>query len=209
MSVSHVPKGFHSVTPYLAIDGAARAIAFYKDVFGARERIRVPGQPGKISHAELEIGDSVIMLSDAWDEKFVPPRRGEASVSIHLCVEDVDKVFARARANGAVPVRKLDTNFHGGRSGTVRDPFGHYWHISTPVEDVTEQARRPVAADVTEIRRPIAARPTAAPPPAQAAFVPLAPVAAQVAQAAQAAFASVALGRFGRLAWAKEDRMVP
>jgi PhnB protein len=137
MPASPIPAGYHSVTPYLAIDGAKRALAFYAEAFGARERMRMERPDGRIGHAEIEIGDSVIMLADPWpEEKFVAPRGEEVSVSIHLYVPDVDATFARAVAAGAAAERQVETQFYGDRSGSVRDPFGHRWHISTHVEDV-------------------------------------------------------------------------
>ena len=140
MPAKPIPDNYPRVTPYLAIDGAAAAIDFYKKAFGASERMRMPGPEGKIGHAEIEIGGSVIMLADPWPEgKFVPPRGGEASVSIHLYVDDADAVFARAVAAGATQVQAMETKFYGDRSGSLRDPFGHLWHVATHVEDVSEE----------------------------------------------------------------------
>jgi PhnB protein len=137
MTIAPVPPGYRSITPYLAIDGATRALEFYARAFGARLRMRLDAPGGKIGHAEIEIGDSVLMLADPWPEgKFVAPRGEEASVSIHLYVEDADAVFARAIEAGASPLQPLETKFYGDRSGTVRDPFGHHWHIATHVEEV-------------------------------------------------------------------------
>jgi PhnB protein len=148
MPVPAIPPGYRSITPYLAIDGAARALAFYAEAFGARERMRLDMPGGRIGHAEIEIGDSVVMLADPWPEgRFVAPRGEEVSVSLHLYVPDADEVFARAVAAGAVPVQPVTTKFYGDRSGTVRDPFGHQWHLATHVEDVTEEeVRRRLAA---------------------------------------------------------------
>lgn len=148
MSVTPIPEGYHSITPYLAVDGGARAIAFYAEAFGARERMRLDAPGGKIGHAEIEIGGSVIMLADAWHEgEFVPPGGGQVSVSIHLYVEDADATFARAVAAGAVALQPVETKFYGDRSGTLRDPFGHRWHVATHVEDVSkEELGRRVAA---------------------------------------------------------------
>ena len=148
MPVSPIPPGYSSVTPYLAIDGAARAIAFYAEVFGARESIRLDAPGGKIGHAEIEIGGSVVMLADPWPEgKFTAPRGDEASVGIHLYVADADATFARAVAGGATPVQPMETKFYGDRSGSLRDPFGHLWHVAMHVEDVTEEEiRRRMAA---------------------------------------------------------------
>lgn len=143
MAIAPIPPGYNSVTPYLAIDGAVRAIAFYAEAFGARERMRLDAPGGKIGHAEIEIGGSVVMLADPWVEgQFVAPRGEQASVSIHLYVEDADATFARAVAAGAVPLQPMETKFYGDRSGTLRDPFGHHWHVATHIEDVSEEEMR-------------------------------------------------------------------
>jgi len=135
-----IPPGYHSITPYLAIDGAARALDFYAAAFGARERLRLDAPGGKIGHAEIEIGDSVLMLADPWPEgHFVAPASEDVSVTVHLYVPDVDAVFARAVAAGASVTRPPEDQFYGDRSGSVRDPFGHVWHIATHVEDVTPE----------------------------------------------------------------------
>jgi PhnB protein len=135
--VPPIPPGYPRVVPYLAIEGAAKAIAFFAEVFGARERMRLDAPGGRVGHAEIEIGDSVVMLADPWPEgRFVAPRGEEVSVSIHLYVEDADAVFARALAAGATVAQPMETKFYGDRSGTVRDPFGHRWHLSTHVEEV-------------------------------------------------------------------------
>ena len=137
MPVPAIPPGYHSITPYLAIAGAARAIGFYAEAFGARERMRLDGPNGRVGHAELEIGDSVIMLADPPPGcDFTAPTDGKAAVSIHLYVADVDAAFARAVAAGASVLRPVETMFYGDRGGSVRDPFGHHWHLSTHVEDV-------------------------------------------------------------------------
>jgi PhnB protein len=146
MPVPPIPPGYHSLTPYIAVEGAARAIAFYAAAFGARERMRL-AMPGgdRIAHAELEIGDSVVMLADPWPEAGFRAPEGEAvSASLHLYVEDADAVFARALAAGATEVQPMETKFYGDRSGTLRDPFGHRWNITTHVEEVSpeEIARR-------------------------------------------------------------------
>jgi PhnB protein len=151
MTVTAIPPGYSSITPYLAIDGASRAIDFYKKVFGAKERMRMDAPGGKVGHAELEIGNALIMLADPWPEgTFVAPRGGLSSVSLHMYVEDADDTFARAIAAGATSVQAMETKFYGDRSGSLRDPFGHLWHVSTHVEDVSEE----------EMRKRMAARPT-------------------------------------------------
>ncbi len=135
------PEGYRSVTPYLAVDGAARAIGFYAEAFGARERMRLDAPGGKI-------GDSVVMLADPWPGgAFEAPRGESASVSIHIYVSDADAVFARALAAGATAIRPVETHFYGDRGGTLRDPFGHHWHVATRVEDLSpEEIRGRMAA---------------------------------------------------------------
>jgi PhnB protein len=137
MSVRPIPEGYRSVTPYLAIAGAAKALAFYAAAFGARERMRLDGPNGTIGHAEIEIGDSLVMLADPWaGGSSAPPTGEKASVSIHLYVPDVDAAFARAVAAGATVLHPVETMFYGDRGGGLRDPFGHHWHLATHVEDV-------------------------------------------------------------------------
>jgi PhnB protein len=149
MSVKAIPDGYASVTPYLFINGAARAIDFYKKVFNATERIRVPGQDGKVGHAEIEIGDSVIMLADECPETGAkgPQAYGGSPVTIHVYVANSDDVFAKAIAAGAKQIRPVETQFYGDRSGGFTDPFGHSWYVSTHVEDVSpDELRRRMEA---------------------------------------------------------------
>lgn len=138
MAVKPTPDGYHSVTPYLYVDDAPAAIEFYKEVFGASERMRLEWQGGKIGHAELQIGDSVIMLASEFPEMGVlsPSSVGGTPVSLMVYVENVDEVFARALAEGAEEIRSVANQFYGDRSGTFRDPRGHLWTVSTHVEDV-------------------------------------------------------------------------
>ena len=144
--VSPVPKGYHSVTPYLIVKGAAKAIEFYKAVFGATERMRMPGPNGTILHAELNLGDSVIMLADEMPamEFHSPEALGGSPVGILVYVEDVDGCSAKAVAAGARALKPVQDQFYGDRSGTIADPFGHIWTIATHVEDVSpaEMQRR-------------------------------------------------------------------
>jgi PhnB protein len=144
--VQPIPDGYPSLSPYLSIDGATAAIDFYATVFGAKERMRMPAPDGKIGHAELQIGDSVLMLADPWEEGgFLAPQAvGRTSVTLSLYVEDVDAVFERALAAGAKSLRPLENQFYGDRSGQFEDPFGHRWSIATHVEDVSpeEMAKR-------------------------------------------------------------------
>jgi PhnB protein len=142
----NVPAGYPQVTPYLSVDGAAAAVEFYTGVFGATERMRMPGPNDTIGHAELQLGDSLIMLADeAPDIGFRSPRAlGGSPVTISVYVDDVDAVFERAVAAGATPLRPVETQFYGDRSGQFEDPFGHRWSVATHVEDVSpeEMARR-------------------------------------------------------------------
>jgi PhnB protein len=136
--VKPVPQGFHNVTPYLVVDGAAKALDFYARVFGATERMRVPGPGGKVGHAEIRIGDSMIMLADEHPEMGArgPRAFGGSPVSLMLYVEDVDAIVKRAVAAGAKILRPVEDKFYGDRSGSIEDPFGHHWHVSTHKEDV-------------------------------------------------------------------------
>jgi PhnB protein len=139
MAVKPVPDGYHSVTPYLIIKGASRAIDFYKTAFGAQEIMRFPGPNGTIGHAELRIGDSVIMLADEQQAHFRSPESyGGSPVSLMIYVPDVDKTFKQAVDNGAKEIRAVQDQFYGDRSGNLVDPFGHAWTVATHVEDVSE-----------------------------------------------------------------------
>ena len=150
MPVSPIPEGYHSVTPYLILKNAADAIEFYKKAFGAVELLRIPAPGGKIGHAEIKIGDSPVMLSDEYpDMGFKGPESlGGTPVSLMIYVDDVDKIYPQAIAAGGKEVRPLQNQFYGDRSGTLTDPFGHVWTISTHVEDIPEEelAKRAEAA---------------------------------------------------------------
>ena len=137
--VRPIPAGYHSVTPYLACGDAARAIDFYKKAFGAIEVMRMPGPDGKIGHAEVKIGDSRVMLTDEYREMdfLSPMTRGGTTVHIHLYIADADKVAERAVGAGAKLVQPVQDKFYGDRTGTVRDPFGHVWHLATHTEDLS------------------------------------------------------------------------
>ena len=136
--IKPIPKGYNAVTPYLCVKGAAGAIAFYKKAFGAKEVMRMPGPGGTIGHAEIQIGDSRIMLADEFPEmSFRSPRTvGGTPVNIHLYVADVDRVVKKALAAGAKPLRPVAEQFYGDRTGSLEDPFGHVWHVATHVEDI-------------------------------------------------------------------------
>jgi PhnB protein len=147
--VKAVPEGYHSVTPYLIVDGAARALEFYRKVFGATEKMRMPGPGGKVGHAEITIGDSMIMLADEHPEMGArgPRAFGGSPIAVMVYVADVDAVVAAATAAGARVVRPVEDQFYGDRMGTIEDPFGHQWHVATHKEDVPpeEMARRAAA----------------------------------------------------------------
>ena len=144
--VQPIPEGYPRLSPYLCIDGAARAIEFYVDVLGATERMRMAEPDGRIGHAELELGNSLIMLADEYPDMGIlsPTRIGGTPVTLHAYVEDVDAVFDKALAAGAKALRPVENQFYGDRSGQFEDPFGHRWSIATHVEDVDpdEMARR-------------------------------------------------------------------
>lgn len=150
MSVKPIPEGYHSVTPYLICAGAAKAIEFYKQAFGATELVRMAGPDGKVGHAEVQIGDSIVMLADEHPQMGAvgPLTIGGTPVGLCVYVADVDAVFQRAIAAGAKEERPLQNQFYGDRSGTLIDPFGHKWTIATHIEDVTpeEMEKRMAAA---------------------------------------------------------------
>jgi len=141
--VSYIPKGYNSVTPYLVIRGAAKAIDYYKKVFGATETVRMPGPDGTIGHAELTIGDSHIMLADESPSMGTghasPDTVGGSPVSLYVYLPDVDEVVKRATADGAKLLKPVQDQFYGDRSGFIQDPFGHLWGIATHIEDVTPE----------------------------------------------------------------------
>ncbi|HEV7397281.1 MAG TPA: VOC family protein [Pyrinomonadaceae bacterium] len=149
-TVKPIPDGYHSVTPYLSISGAAAAIDFYKKAFGAVELFRMEQPDGKIGHAEIKIGDSPIMLADEYPEmnSVGPKTLGGTSVSLLIYVEDVDTVFKTAIEAGAQEQRPVEDKFYGDRMGSLIDPFGHVWHVGTHVEDVSpeEMEKRAAAA---------------------------------------------------------------
>ncbi len=132
-TVKPIPRGYHAVTPYLSVKGAASAIAFYKKAFAAKEIMRMPAPGGTIGHAEIRIDDSHIMLADEYpDMNFRGPKSfGGTSVHIHLYVRDVDRVVKKAVAAGAKVLRPVADQFYGDRSGSLEDPFGHVWHVAT------------------------------------------------------------------------------
>jgi PhnB protein len=141
MAAQPIPAGFHSATPYLMVNGAASAIEFYKKVFGASEIMRMPDPSGKIAHAEIRVGDSVIMLADESPERGNrgPQTIGGTAVYIALYVNDVDAVARQAVAGGAKLLIPVADQFYGDRSGRLEDPFGHIWIVATHKEDVSSE----------------------------------------------------------------------
>jgi PhnB protein len=140
MAAKAIPDDYPQVIPSLAIDGAAAAVDFYVAVFGARVRMRIDGPDGRIGHAELQIGDSVLMLADEMPEmgSRSPKAVGGTPVTILVYVEDVDATFDRALRGGATQLRPVEDQFYGDRSGQFEDPFGHHWSVATHIEDVPE-----------------------------------------------------------------------
>jgi PhnB protein len=150
MAVKPIPDGYPRLTPYLCVDGASAAIDFYSKVFGAKERMRLPGDDGKIGHAELQVGDSVIMLADEYPDMGIlgPKSIGGTPVTISLYVEDVDATFKSALDAGATARREPENQFYGDRAGQFEDPFGHRWSIATHVEDVPAEEMERRAAQM-------------------------------------------------------------
>jgi PhnB protein len=153
MATQPIPEGYHTATPYLAVDDAAEAIQYYTKAFGAKERVRMETPDGKVGHAELEIGDSLVMLSDPFPQASTktPKELGGTSVSVFMYVEDVDAVVKDAVDAGATVAMEVADQFWGDRFGSVKDPFGHLWSIATHVEDVppeemVERAKAAMAA---------------------------------------------------------------
>ena len=148
-AVKPVPEGYPSLAPYLIVGDGAAAIEFYQKAFGAGLRLKLDAPGGRVGHAELEIGDSVIMLADEHPEIGArgPRAFGGSPVGLHLYIEQVDAVVARAVAAGAMLVHPVEDKFYGDRMGTIEDPFGHKWYVTTHVEDVPhdEIARRAAA----------------------------------------------------------------
>lgn len=147
--VKPIPDGYPHVSPYLCVDGATAAIQFYSDVLGAKERMRMPGPDGRIGHAELEVGDSLIMLADEFPDMGSrgPKTIGGSPVMISVYVEDVDATFDRAIAAGATSLRPVENQFYGDRMGLFEDPFGHRWSVASHVEDVPPEEMAARAAE--------------------------------------------------------------
>jgi PhnB protein len=146
--VDPIPSAYPRVTPYLSVDGAGEAITFYCDILGAVERVRMGGPDGKVGHAELEIGDSMIMLADSFPDMGAPTpgALGGSPVTVMVYVADVDDVFARAIKAGAKEIAPVQDQFYGDRSGQFEDPFGHRWNVASHVEDVSPEEMEKRAA---------------------------------------------------------------
>jgi PhnB protein len=141
MAVQPVPEGYHTITPYLAVDDASAAIDYYRRAFGAKERVRMSGPGDSIMHAELEIGDSLVMLSDPFPQASTrnPKELGGTSASIFVYVDNIDELYKQAIDAGASSLMEPDDMFWGDRFGSVQDPFGHSWTIATHIEDVAPE----------------------------------------------------------------------
>lgn len=139
--IKAIPDGYDSVTPYLIVKGAAKAIAFYQKAFSATETMRLPAPGGGIGHAEIRIGNSIVMLADEFPDMGAcgPKTIGGSPVSLMIYVENVDHVFALALEAGAKELRPLENKFYGDRAGQIEDPFGHVWTLASHVEDVTAE----------------------------------------------------------------------
>ena len=145
--VKPIPDGYPRVMAYLAIDGAGDAIEFYKKIFGAEERFRMPTPDNKIGHAELQIGDSVIMMADSFPDMNVDPKKlGGTPVTMTIYVDDVDKTQKAALEAGATEVQPVEDKFYGDRAGAFDDPWGHRWNVMTHVEDVPPEEMEKRAA---------------------------------------------------------------
>jgi PhnB protein len=152
MAVKPIPEGYHTLSPALAVDDATKAIDFYKRALGARERMVMPGPGGKVAHAELEVGDSVVMLADTTPQSSgrPPSALGGTSVVLFLYVEDVDALVQQAVDAGATLTMPVADMFWGDRFGQIADPFGHHWQVATHIEDVppdemAERAKKAMA----------------------------------------------------------------
>jgi len=152
MAVKPIPDGYPRLSPYLGVKDAAAAIDFYRDVLGATERMRMPGPNNTVGHAELQLGDSILMLADESAEfgNLSPSSVGGTPVGLTLYVEDVDAVYAKALESGATAIKPPEDQFYGDRSGSFLDPFGHKWHVMTHIEDVSPEEMQKRMASMTQ-----------------------------------------------------------
>ncbi len=149
MSQVKIPRGYHSITPYITVNGGDAAIEFYKNAFGAEERGHMKTPDGKTAHAELKIGDSIFMLSDEFPEmkNLSPKSIGGSPVSLYMYVEDVDATFEKAVSAGAKVLDQVTDQFWGDRHGRLEDPFGHQWNIATHIKDLSEEEMKKAAEE--------------------------------------------------------------
>ncbi len=145
-----IPKGYNNVTPYLIVNNAAKAIEFYKKAFGAKQKMRMDHPGGRVAHAELQIGDTKIMLADECPEMHAmgPKNYGGSAITIHLYVKNVDAIIKKALSAHAKLIRPIQNMFYGDRAGTIEDPHGHVWYVATHVENVTPREMRKRAASL-------------------------------------------------------------
>lgn len=141
MNVQTPPEHYHSLTAYLGVERAAQAIGFYQQAFGAKVEFRLDTPDGRVGHAALRIGNSMLMLSEPCEQGFItsPQRLGKVSFGLYLYVDNVDQVFATALAAGAEQLMPVTQQFYGDRSGTLKDPFGHVWFIATHTEELSPE----------------------------------------------------------------------
>jgi PhnB protein len=156
MSVKPIPEGYHTLTPFLTVRDAVRAIEFYKEAFGAKERGIMKSPDGKVMHAELMIGDSIIMLSDEWPEfgALSPLSSGGAGMGLHIYVDGVDAAFDRAVKAGAQIEMPVTDQFWGDRYGKLKDPFGHKWSIATHTKDMSSDEMKRSMDDAMSQMKP-------------------------------------------------------
>lgn len=149
-TISAIPAGYHSITPYLIVSDTANAIIFYKNAFGAKEVMRMEHADGKIAHAELKIGDAKIMLADEHPEMGAhsPRAYGGSPITLHFYTKKVDAIVEKALESGAKLLRPVENMFYGDRTGTIEDPYGHKWFIATHIENVSRQAMKKRAAAI-------------------------------------------------------------
>jgi PhnB protein len=147
-TVKAVPEGYHSVLPYLQVRGAAKAIEFYREVFGAQEMLRMPQPDGRVGHAEIRVGDSIVMLADEFPERGIhgPGHYGGAPMTLMMYTEDCDAIYKKAIAAGAKSLREPADQFYGDRMAGIEDPFGFQWYIATHVRDVSEEEMKAAMA---------------------------------------------------------------
>lgn len=139
MKVNPIPEGYTSLTPYLIVKGAVKALEYYSQAFGAKELFRLPQPDGRLGHAEMQLGNARFMLADEFPERNILAPRGPSPISLMIYTDDVESMWRRALAAGGKQVRPLATQFYGDRNGTIEDPFGHQWTLAQHVEDISPE----------------------------------------------------------------------